>query len=131
MTDLLKAQADILVSHCLNPQGAVDQDLVNQTMVAFRSSRVKHKTQVLRYLKQSLGRLQSQQQATVISSSHLPEALRQQLTTYITHTYPQVKTFVWQVNPDLIGGFTILVGDMWHDSSIAHQLQTIREQLTQ
>ncbi len=131
MTHKLQPQVDILLHHSLDQQGVVDLQLVASVLQAYHSSKAPHKSQVMRLYKQQIRRLQTQQQAVITSSTDATTKLQSDIKAYISQTHPHIKSFVWQVDPELVGGFTILVGDMWHDSSITHQLHTIREQLSQ
>lgn len=125
------SQAQQLLPHCLDQQGALSTQAITEVVKAIMASQVKGKAAILRQLKRLVEQENRRQQATVTSVTSLDKATQTQISTYITKHHPAIRRIVWQEDPNLLGGFTIQMGDMWYDLSIVHDLQTIREHLSQ
>ena len=68
--------------------------------------------------------------AEVTSAIELTEKEKEQLRQRLSAQYGEAMTFTFQVDPSLLGGLRVRVGDKLIDTSIASRLATLRESLT-
>ncbi len=127
---LVVAKAQALVSLVTTTDGVIDPDKLQAVVHELLNTNHKSKRDIARQLAIEAEKIQTQQLAEVASAVVLPKSTQQALVNAIRRRHPQVKQFVWQVNPDLLGGFTIRVADTWYDTTLATDLKTIRQQLS-
>ena len=70
-------------------------------------------------------------EAVVRSAKPLTDAERTTLTARLEARNGQTIRLKEEVRPELIGGLVVRVGDVVYDRSVRHQLETLREQLTE
>lgn len=68
--------------------------------------------------------------AEITSAIELTEKEKEQLRHRLRAEYGEGTTFTFQVDPSLLGGLRVRVGDKLIDTSIASRLATLRESLT-
>jgi F0F1-type ATP synthase delta subunit len=112
----------------------VDRSLLEENILeavrAIGKSSVMHKTELLLAYKQLALQALSEQQAVAVSALRLSEGDQHDIEVAIKKKHPAVRSVLWELDPNLIGGITVLVADQWYDFSIRQQLTTIREQLS-
>jgi F-type H+-transporting ATPase subunit delta len=83
---------------------------------------------------QALGRLGSSQReptrADVMSAVELSEEEQESIRASLNKQYGEDLLFTFRVNPALMGGFRIRVGDRLIDTSVASRLAALRESLS-
>jgi F-type H+-transporting ATPase subunit delta len=67
----------------------------------------------------------------VTSAVPLPDDQREQLRQELRAKYNKEPVLTTQVNPALLGGVVIRVGDWIYDASVRTRLETLRKQLTE
>lgn len=67
--------------------------------------------------------------AIVTSATKLPEETLKAITSYIVGTFGNDYHIVEKLDPSLIAGFTIKVGDRVLDSSLSSKLENIRKEI--
>jgi F-type H+-transporting ATPase subunit delta len=111
--------------------GRVDDLVVDFLMVLNEHDRLGILRPVVAAYRASYEDRQNQERVRVRSATPMPEEqlnrLREQLRLVMTRE-PVLET---KVDPDLLGGFVVQVGDWLYDASVRTQLQTIRNRLTQ
>ena len=70
-------------------------------------------------------------EAQVRSAKPLTDAERAALTSRLEARAGQTVRLTERVQPDLIGGLVVRIGDVVYDRSVKHQLETLREQLAE
>ena len=125
------AKARALLPLVTSKDGAVDGTKLQAVARELLESNQPAKREIVRQLAALAENLQARQLAEVTSAVELPKATQEALASLIRRRHPEVKQFVWRVNPDLLGGFTIKVADTWYDTSVSADLETIKEQLSQ
>ncbi|MCB0047112.1 MAG: ATP synthase F1 subunit delta [Caldilineaceae bacterium] len=85
---------------------------------------------VSRALTESVSGTQAPMKAEVVSAAELSEADRTQLRDKLIKEYGDGLVFSFRVDPSLMGGLRVRVGDHLIDTSVASRLATLRESLT-
>jgi F-type H+-transporting ATPase subunit delta len=73
---------------------------------------------------------QAPQKADIISAAELSSKDQAQLRKLLTEQYGEGLVFTFKVDPSLLGGLRVRVGDRLIDTSIASRLTALRESLT-
>ncbi|RIK44416.1 MAG: ATP synthase F1 subunit delta [Chloroflexi bacterium] len=68
--------------------------------------------------------------AEVVSAAELSDSEQEQLRKTLTEQYGEGLVFSFRVDPSLLGGLRVRVGDRLIDTSIASRLNALRESLT-
>lgn len=74
-------------------------------------------------------RLRGRVRVQVATATPVPEELARRITQSLASVVGGVPILERQVNPDLIGGIVVRVGDTVYDASIANQLKQLRQQM--
>lgn len=111
------------------PKGA-SQELQNMLKLMLQEGDL----ELLSDVSQALVRLGSGQQAPkradVLSASELSDAEQQSLREMLTKQYGDDLTFTFRVDPALLGGLRVRIGDRLIDTSVASRLSALRESLS-
>lgn len=70
------------------------------------------------------------QKAEIVSAVELSDEAQAQIRDKLTQEHGEGLVFSFQVNPALLGGLRVRVGDHLTDTSVASRLATLRESLT-
>lgn len=128
---LVAAKARALIPLTTDSQGLVSAERLQSVVRELLNSNHQSKRQIVRQLAVLAENLQVQQLAEVTTAVELPKTTQDELANLVRKRHPQVKQFTWNINAELLGGFTIKVADTWYDTSVAADLQAIREKLSQ
>lgn len=128
---LVLAKARALLPLILTSGGVIDATKLRAVARELLESEHPSKREIVRQLTVMAESIQARQLAEVTSAVELPKSTQEALGNLIQSRHPEVKSINWQINPELLGGFTIRVADTWYDTSVSADLQTIREQLSQ
>lgn len=125
----IKHQSQILLAHGLDAAGKLQPKMVVAIAKAVAESSWPHKRALLRQLLRDVTRIEAQQTALVSSAKALSHEEQQSVIKVIQQKHAQVGEFRWQVQPELLAGLTIKVGDTWYDYSVQQRLLQVQEQL--
>jgi F0F1-type ATP synthase delta subunit len=129
--ELVEAKARALLSLVTNAQGVIDEAKLLDVVRELLKTNQPAKREIVRRLAVLAENIQTRQLAEVTSAVALPKTTQDALASLVHRNHPEVKQITWQINPDLLGGFTVRVADTWYDMSISADLQLIKEQLSQ
>lgn len=120
-----------IVAMAVNSQGVIDDSRVLELVRALLQSKMVDKVAIAREVGRQAELLRRQYQAIITTPVEIDAATRKSMLQSLSTKFPQIKEAEWRVEPNILGGFTLLIGDSWYDASIANDLETIREQLSQ
>jgi len=109
----------------------LSEEKVLELVKAVLSSSLSSKRELAREIGRQAEQVLNNQRAIITSAAPLSKDVQDQVLKALQKQHQQLRSAEWRVDPQLLGGFTIQVGDTWYDTSIAHDLFTIREQLSQ
>ena len=128
---LARLQAKRLLSLALKSDGSVDENKI----LAIVKELMAGKQPNMRRIAKALGCLAdhkiNQQRAIITTAVPANSAMKEQIFENIKRRHPQVVSAEWRQDSSLLGGFTVQIGDLWYDASIANDLSTIREHISQ
>ncbi len=107
----------------------VDTDSLWQVIMKLKEQGFKHFLPLLKILKVKVAQTMAQHTLEVTSSSPLSESMLKSLEKSFTQKYQKsvkVKSFI---DPSLIGGLKVRIGDDVYDASIAAQLNQIANEI--
>lgn len=126
----IRSRAEKLLAIAQNANGRIDQGKVLEVVRSVLQSQLPGKRQIAR----EIGRLATQQlhnqTAKVTTATELNAAAKAELSQILQKKYPHATSWEWEVDPALIGGLTVEIGDMWYDASVVNDLTKIKERLT-
>jgi F0F1-type ATP synthase delta subunit len=124
-------KAKRLLTLCVDNDGVIQDQRVLESVRALLASSIADRRKIARELGRQAEKVKMQQHAVVTSASLLDRQTREDILASLQKKHSTLKTIEWHEDPQLLGGFTIQVGDRWYDASIANDLHIIREQLSQ
>lgn len=143
LSDVLDALPDlerILASQLVSPDekaGLLDRALgpqasplfLNFLKVVSRHGRLDLLRAIYGQAQQQYDRLRGRVRVQVATATALPEALAQRVAAALSAIVGESPIVERVVDPLLIGGIVVRVGDMVYDASVANQLRQLREQM--
>jgi F-type H+-transporting ATPase subunit delta len=107
--------------------GRMDTTLLNFLKVLSRHGRMDCLSAIERSLKDQYNTLQGRMEVQVTSATPLDEETRAAITSQLVSSLNSQVELVVEVNPELIGGTIIRIGDTVYDGSIANRLARIKQ----
>ena len=107
--------------------GRMDTTLLNFLKVLSRHGRMDCLSAIERSLKDQYNTLQGRIEVQVTSATPLDEEMRAAITSQLVSSLNSQVELVVEVNPELIGGTIIRIGDTVYDGSIANRLARIKQ----
>ena len=121
---------DQLVDISHNQAGQLDPSRIADIIQYIGQSSYPGRFQLyIRYARAIRQRL-AEQVALVQTPVELDQRQHDDISQRILATNPEAKRVDVAVKPELLGGLTVQIGDMWYDLSIKGKLQAIEEQLS-
>jgi F-type H+-transporting ATPase subunit delta len=111
-------------------RGRLNDLLLNTLQVLNRRNRLHLAGAVARAIELRMEKKRNQQEVVVETAVPLPDDVRDQLQRRLTARMGKEALLIEQVQPDLIGGFVLHVGDQRLDASIAQRIRAIRSRLS-
>jgi F-type H+-transporting ATPase subunit delta len=110
-------------------RGRVSDLLVNALQVVNRKERMLLVPAIAETYRQELRDLRGRVDVQVKTPVALPAALREKLKTAVTHFTGRQPDLIEKVDPTLLGGMVVQIGDDKIDASVASQLKAMSEAL--
>ena len=110
-------------------RGRVSDLLVNALQVVNRKERMLLVPAIAETYRQELRDLRGRVDVQVKTPVALPEALREKLRTAVTHFTGRQPDLIEKVDPALLGGMVVQIGDDKIDASVASKLKALSEAL--
>jgi len=107
--------------------GRMDTTLLNFLKVLSRHGRMDCLSAIERSLKDQYNTLQGRIEVQVTSATPLDEEMRAAITSQLVSSLNSQVELVVEVNPELIGGTIIRIGDTVYDGSVANRLARIKQ----
>ena len=108
--------------------GRMDTTLLNFLKVLSRHGRMDCLSAIERSLKDQYNTLQGRIEVQVTSATPLDEETRAAITSQLVSSLNSQVELVVEVNPELIGGTIIRIGDTVYDGSVANRLARIKRE---
>lgn len=124
ITKEAQAQARRLMRLCIGPDGLLQENIVRQIAGTLTEKKPRNYLAILSALTELVRLETARHTATVTSAIPLTEAEKAAIEAKLSAQTPGLR-FVWQTNPELIGGITIKVGDDVTDASIKSRIERL------
>jgi F0F1-type ATP synthase delta subunit len=120
-------EARKILPFCLDSKQLIDEQQTKDVFKAIRVSTIAHKLAIMRELARVLRLYDHEQRAVVTSAQAVSPALQRQIMATISAKHPTIRYAVWEIDPTLVGGITIMAVDSWYDLSLQGRLRQIAE----
>lgn len=124
ITKDVQAQARRLMRLCISPQGLLDEDAVRQVANTITEKKPRNYIPLLAAFTELVRLQQAQHTATITSAIPLTPAEQADICAKLDARTPGLQ-YQWKVNPDLIAGITVQVGDQVTDASVKSRIERI------
>jgi F-type H+-transporting ATPase subunit delta len=108
-----------------------DPTLLNFLKVVAKHGRMDCLRTILRSANSLLNDMRGRKEVVVETAIQLDDSLRQQVTDHIKGVLDAEVILQERVNPNLIGGIRVRVGDTVFDGTVANRLQSLRAQVAE
>ncbi len=112
-------------------QGRMSPVLLNFLRVTSQHGRLDCLRAILRAAKKLLAQLHGRVEVEVTTATAIDSAIQQQVTASLQSAIGQPIDLSTKVQPDLIGGLLVRIGDSVYDASVFNQLRQLREDALQ
>jgi F-type H+-transporting ATPase subunit delta len=110
-------------------EGKLDKEKISHMVESLLAEKPRYYVDALKDY-QRLIRLETEKRHAVIeSATQLNSALANQIVTSLRRRYGDDLTTEFRINPDLLGGLRIKIGDDVWDGSVKNRLRKLQEQL--
>ena len=106
----------------------MDTTLLNFLKVLSRHGRMDCLSAIERSLRDQYNTMQGRVEVQVTSATPLDDETRSTITSQLTASLDQEVELVVEVNPELIGGTIVRIGDTVYDGSVANRLARIKQE---
>ena len=106
----------------------MDTTLLNFLKVLSRHGRMDCLFAIEQSLRDQYNSMQNRVEVQLTSATPLDDETRSTITSQLTASLDQEVELVLEVNPELIGGTIVRIGDTVYDGSVAHRLARIRQE---
>jgi len=120
-------EARSLLRFCADEQGGINEDRVRQVVHSLRKSQPRNHADILEVFQNRLRLEMEKSYAVVESAKPLTESERAEIEQSLAKKYGPATRADYVVNPELVGGVVIRVGDDVLDGSIRTRLQKLEE----
>lgn len=124
ITKDVQAQARRLMRLCINTQGLLDEDAVRQVANTITEKKPRNYIPLLAAFTELVRLQQAQHTATITSAVPLSPAEQADIRTKLDARTPGLH-YRWEVDPELIAGLTVQVGDQVTDASVKSRIERI------
>lgn len=112
-------------------QDKMDPTLLNFLKVVARHGRMDCLRTILRSANSLLNEMRGRKEVVVETAIQLDDSLRQQVTDHLKGVLDAEVILQERVNPTLIGGIRVRVGDTVFDGTVANRLQSLQAQVAE
>lgn len=124
ITKEVQAQARRLLRLCMGDDGRLQEDAIRQVAHTLCTEKPRHYLPLLHAFTDLVRLAEARRTATITSAVPLTpqeqEAIRRKLDSRQTGI-----DYIWQTDPDLLGGMTVKVGDNLTDASIRSRIERL------
>lgn len=124
ITKEAQAQARRLMRLCIGPDGLLQEDTVRHVAATIEKEKPRNYLGILSALTELVRLEVARHTATITSALPLTDAEKQAIEAKLNARTPGLR-YIWQVEPELIGGLTIKVGDDVTDASIRSRIDRL------
>ena len=96
-----------------------------------KNQRINLLGQVAQEYQKRIDALQGAQKAQVTTAAPLEKALEKEVLGMAQKLTPQKVILENKIDPTLLGGFVLQIGDLQYNASVAQQLRTLKQELTE
>ncbi len=114
---------------CRKLFGSHNPWLLNFLFLLVDKKREDYVPEILRQYRQLLDTASGVVKADVETAVDLSTVVKQQFTEMLSRREGKVVQITWHVNPDLIGGYVVRIGDRLYDASLRAQLSGLQRKL--
>lgn len=119
-----QAEARRLIRLCINASGLLDEKIVRQIASRIEAERPRHWLPLLTAFKELVRLEVKRRTATITSAVPLTEAEQAQIRAKLDARKTGLR-YSWQVDPALVAGLTVQVGDDVTDASVKSRIQRL------
>lgn len=124
ITKEAQAQARRLMRLCIGPDGLLQEDTVRHVAATIEKEKPRNYLGILTALTELVRLEVERHTATITSALPLTDAEKQEISARLNARTPGLR-YIWQVDPELIGGLTVKVGDDVTDASIRSRIDRL------
>jgi F-type H+-transporting ATPase subunit delta len=118
-----------LFRYCLVDQ-RLDEERVRKVAHALADEKPRHYMQILKYFRKLVEMEVRKHQVLIESAVEITDEERSQILSGLSQRHPGELTAQTRVNPDLIGGIRVRVGDDVYDGSIQGRLERLKKEFS-
>lgn len=120
----IQAQARRLLRLCMGENDRLQEDAVRRVATALSQKRPRHYLELLTAFAQLVRMAESRRQAIIASAVPLTEEEQAQIRSKLEARKPGLR-YDWQVQPELIAGIRVCIGDEVTDASVRARIQRL------
>ncbi len=120
----IQAQARRLLRLCMGEDDRLQEDAVRRVAAALSQKRPRHYLELLTAFTQLVRMAESKRQAIIASAVLLTEEEQAQIRSKLEARKPGLR-YDWQVQPELIAGIRVCIGDEVTDASVRARIQRL------
>lgn len=124
ITKEVQAQARRLMRLCLGEDGLLQEERVRLVATRLQEEKPRHYLQLLTAFTELIRMEEARHTATITSAVPLTAAEQASIRAKLDARHPGLR-YVWQVEPGLIAGLTVRVGDQVTDASVRSRIQRL------
>lgn len=124
ITKEAQAQARRLMRLCIGPDGLLQEDTVRHVAATIEKEKPRNYLGILSALTELVRLEVARHTATITSALPLTDTEKQAIEAKLNARTPGLR-YIWQVDPELIGGLTVKVGDDVTDASIRSRIDRL------
>ncbi len=126
ITKDVAADARRLMKLCLSDEGELQEDAMRQVIATIVEKKPRNYLALLHALRQLLVLHEKKHSACICSAVPMTEAQQDEIRQKLLSRHSQL-SFDWRVDPALIAGFTVQIGDKLHDASVQSRIQRLAQ----
>ncbi len=124
ITKEVQAQARRLMRLCVDADGILQEEHIRSIAETITTRKPRNYVALLSAFTELVRLTQEKHTATITSAIQLTEEEQRQIRTKLDAKHKGLN-YIWQVNPELIAGFTVKVGDNITDASVRNRIERL------
>lgn len=122
----VQADARRLMKLCLNEDGSMNTDNMRQVIGTITERKPRNYVAMLCALRELVRLYDKRNTATITSAVELSAEQREAIVTKLSARHAGLQ-FCWQIDPSLLAGITVQIGDNLTDSSVKSRIERIAQ----
>ncbi|MFI3243530.1 MAG: F0F1 ATP synthase subunit delta [Akkermansia sp.] len=122
----IQADARRLMKLCLNEDGSMNADSMRHVIATVSERKPRNYVALLFALRELVRLYDKRNTATITSAVELTPAQRETIIAKLSARHAGLQ-FCWQIDPSLIAGMTVQIGDNLTDSSVKSRIERIAQ----